>query len=743
MMNASKPYAHRVLYDAPGDGSLWARGAAWKASFDAAGVTYYPAFGKSAPHDIPHAFSPDSVTVGGTPLVFERTVSAARDADRITIARGPFVEAYDLTPETVEQSFVFSALPQSGDLVVHIPVASEMPAVETADGVEFQSELGRITYSSATVVDALGHRAAASTHLEDGAITIRVDAAFLAEAKMPLVIDPFITTIFFPGITNDDFQPDIAYDPFNQVWLATYAETFTATDIDAYGLEYSTSGALLNSFFVDVTTASWQSVRCADCAAANEFLVVAENISGTTHSVRGRLVTPNGTLVFVGLQFVISDGSTGAKTAPSVGGDPFSIAPSNFCVAYVQELTGGSSSIAVVLVSSAAIPSAPMYLANIAGQPDTAPSVSKSDDSSTWLSAWRRSNGIALGDIWAAQVRRDGVLTSPPFGVTSGVIANDFAPCASSPLHGSTQSAIAFGRNIGISANHEIMVAALDGATVLQIVDLNAMEPNGDPLRDQTEPAIDSDGRHFLVSYSEKQPITGTYDVLSSDLYLSGSVMGLSESHVPLHTFGLDEHSSRSSAAHDADSTSQRFFTVFDVLENSTDHDADGVLFDVVAGGAATVFCSGNGTGTACPCGNNGAAEHGCANSVFSTGGELYLLAGTPSSINDTVHLEAAELPPGAACLLFQGTTAGAGAVFGDGLRCATGTIIRIAPTTASSLGLFVYPPGVADVPISVKGGVPANGGTRTYQVWYRNAAAFCTPSTFNLTNGLRIDWAR
>jgi hypothetical protein len=31
--------------------------------------------------------------------------------------------------------------------------------------------------------------------------------------------------------------------------------------------------------------------------------------------------------------------------------------------------------------------------------------------------------------------------------------------------------------------------------------------------------------------------------------------------------------------------------------------------------------------------------------------------------------------------------------------------------------------------------------GVRTYQVWYRNAASFCTSSTFNLTNGLSIQW--
>jgi hypothetical protein len=29
----------------------------------------------------------------------------------------------------------------------------------------------------------------------------------------------------------------------------------------------------------------------------------------------------------------------------------------------------------------------------------------------------------------------------------------------------------------------------------------------------------------------------------------------------------------------------------------------------------------------------------------------------------------------------------------------------------------------------------------RRYQVWYRNAAAFCTPDTYNLTNGFEVTW--
>jgi hypothetical protein len=48
--------------------------------------------------------------------------------------------------------------------------------------------------------------------------------------------------------------------------------------------------------------------------------------------------------------------------------------------------------------------------------------------------------------------------------------------------------------------------------------------------------------------------------------------------------------------------------------------------------------------------------------------------------------------------------------------------------------------PTAGDPSISVKGLVTAPG-SRTYQVWYRNAAAFCTASTFNLTNAVAATW--
>jgi uncharacterized membrane protein len=152
-----------------------------------------------------------------------------------------------------------------------------------------------------------------------------------------------------------------------------------------------------------------------------------------------------------------------------------------------------------------------------------------------------------------------------------------------------------------------------------------------------------------------------------------------------------------------------------------------------------TTFCSGDGTATACPCGNVGGAGRGCASSVEPTGARL-VASGTASLTGDTVVLHGTGMPNSSA-LYFQGTSqqgGGLGAVFGDGLRCAGGSVVRLKTVTNAS-GASDYPT-VTDPSVSVKGMIVAPG-VRTYQVWYRNAAAFCTISTFNLTNGVSITW--
>jgi hypothetical protein len=51
------------------------------------------------------------------------------------------------------------------------------------------------------------------------------------------------------------------------------------------------------------------------------------------------------------------------------------------------------------------------------------------------------------------------------------------------------------------------------------------------------------------------------------------------------------------------------------------------------------------------------------------------------------------------------------------------------------------YPGGLTPNPIHIAGGPITAGDVRHYQVWYRDAAAFCTPATFNTTNAISLTW--
>jgi hypothetical protein len=96
---------------------------------------------------------------------------------------------------------------------------------------------------------------------------------------------------------------------------------------------------------------------------------------------------------------------------------------------------------------------------------------------------------------------------------------------------------------------------------------------------------------------------------------------------------------------------------------------------------------------------------------------------------------------PNSSALYFQGTgqqAGGMGVPFGDGLRCASGTVFRLA-LLVNSAGSSQHPSG-SSPSISTQA-LLVPGNVRTYQVWYRSAAAFCTPSTFNLSNGWELAW--
>jgi len=154
----------------------------------------------------------------------------------------------------------------------------------------------------------------------------------------------------------------------------------------------------------------------------------------------------------------------------------------------------------------------------------------------------------------------------------------------------------------------------------------------------------------------------------------------------------------------------------------------------------STPFCSGDAVGTTCvACGNNGVAGHGCASSGFA-GGALLGSSGIASLSADTLVLMGSDLTgPG---LFFQSNGLAASPVgFGDGMLCAAVGILRMGVVFPVA-GSASYPGGLTPNPVSVAGGPISAGNTKHYQVWYRDAAAFCTASTFNTSNGVSLVWA-
>ena len=98
-------------------------------------------------------------------------------------------------------------------------------------------------------------------------------------------------------------------------------------------------------------------------------------------------------------------------------------------------------------------------------------------------------------------------------------------------------------------------------------------------------------------------------------------------------------------------------------------------------------------------------------------------------------------MPATVSCIYLQGD-ANTQSVFGDGVRCAGGTLLRLR-TRSNVGGASFFPDSTDTITLSQRGGVtPGSGAVRYYQTYYRNAAAaFCPPETFNVTNGIRITW--
>ena len=158
-------------------------------------------------------------------------------------------------------------------------------------------------------------------------------------------------------------------------------------------------------------------------------------------------------------------------------------------------------------------------------------------------------------------------------------------------------------------------------------------------------------------------------------------------------------------------------------------------------------FCSGQTFASAlicqCPCGNCDSTSTGvvgCAN-----GAQLPDLVGAgltasgSTSVSEsppTFKLIGGSLVTNQPGLYFQGNNAvnsGSGNTFGDGLRCAGGSVIRLQVRAANSSGV-----SETNIDLIAKGGI-TSGAVKHYQLWYRDPASTICGTSFNLTNGVKV----
>lgn len=735
----------RLDVDVHADGTVWVRGRDYKASFGRDGVAFIPFLGSDAPRNYPLDIAIDRVTIAGVELSFRSDAQAVVDGSSIVFDRGSFQERYVLAPGGIEQTFVFDDLPRRGEIAIVIDACGELAGVSDQDGFRFENERGHVRYGRAFSYDARGEKQSIESTLAARKIELVVPAERVAAAELPLTVDPVLSTFNVRDTPIDEFAADTAYDVSNGVFLTVFEEVFSAVDHDVRAVRHTAGGSTMDWQWIDISASNWADPAVANLSASNQFLVVAAVGQAPNRDIYGRTVgavaaLPVGLAIEVSASVAIHD-----KHAPDVGGDSWVSGSANYCVVWQASYSDGDDDVRgrMVDANGVLLGAGPMNLSILANEADMNPVISNSsghasDADQFWNVVFEREEALANRDLYGLRIDSNGNVTGP--ANVAGTAADERAASVSAQLDPSQPNMpwlLAYQIEAGANG-YDVRVRAMDELAVVDSLDLPTLFPSA--ALHQTDPTCDVEIEGFVVAYTEQASLAfGNTDVRVSSLFWTGSELMVSEGNVSV-TPGLERDLRPSlCAARSGGSSTGNVSIVFD-RDESGQRDVLSTLYTMAQGGPVEAYCFGDGTGMPCPCNNVGGAGRGCANS-FNPNGARLVGGGNTSIDSDTFVLSVDGMPSNASVLFFQGSSApnmGNGTLFGDGLRCAGGTVIRLGTKTAVG-GAASYP-GVGDLEVSARGLV-VPGNTRYYQAHYRNSAAFCVAATFNLTNGVRALW--
>jgi hypothetical protein len=269
----------------------------------------------------------------------------------------------------------------------------------------------------------------------------------------------------------------------------------------------------------------------------------------------------------------------------------------------------------------------------------------------------------------------------------------------------------------------------------------------------------------FRSSDSASISADGRYVVFQSiaDNLVAGDTNGFADIFVRDRLNGTTERVSVDSSGAQADGTSDlfpyisadgRYVTFASLATNLVGGDTNGLedvfIHDRGATGFTSLCDAGIGGVIACPCSNPPSATgHGCDNSS-ATGGAVLSASGIAYLSMDSVVFTTSSEKPTATSIVMQGNAlASGGLVFGQGVRCAGGSLKRLYTKTASGGSITAPDFGAGDPMISSRSAALGDfilaGQSRWYLVYYRDPTVLggCpSTSTFNATQTGRVDWS-
>ncbi len=412
------------IHTSAGDYGTWASGADHKVSFHD-GFAFYPYLGPDYQDNLPLRWARTSLRVGDAPAL-PATAPRHRHTDwRYEYDHGGFVEAYDIRPDGVEQSFVLATRPPGkGDIVIRGEIDTPLRATPAAAALQelvFCGPQGEalVRYGKAIAIDGAGRSTPVTSRFDGRAIELVVPRAFLDAAAWPVVIDPLIrrelisyTTTARPVVTTD-----VGRDATGAAYsvLVSYGREFTGGDSDGYARMTLDDMTGTTGVFTDVT-AAWSTLylRNAFVSERGMWVIAMDHLGGTdpgvfVHVHRSGDLTPSTTMTKV-------PSTTSRASKPDVGGTLAGTFGRQALVVYELEVATATAEVEAFLVDpmdgiAAPVMTGPLPVAHIPvgtlGVDRRWPVVTQisSGNGTSWIVGWQQ-YGPGAGDDWDIRVSR-------------------------------------------------------------------------------------------------------------------------------------------------------------------------------------------------------------------------------------------------------------------------------------------------------------------------------------------------